>query len=170
MPPSKKTKSLAATLQNLTGQFNATFPNSSDPGGSAFSRAPYSSQNIRSLVLQGYDYLDFDSNSGEITTNGVNTSNRRTLRITMESDITSGTHTFSHTVSGKILAVDYGEMEKTGNSFNLSMFSADEATLELEISADGRRYTAKRFDIKVTTTSGAPLDIKADFDIYLTFA
>lgn len=158
---------IAGELQNITGEINAIFPNIADPSGNSFLRAPYHSQRIQSLRFGSNEFTRFNTSSGAGTTSQTMTGDHRTLSFSLKQGIMSGTYRFPGGAGNELQDVDYGEIVNVGGSHHLQNLTPIEATLELEVSADGRHLIAKRFDMTVKTLKEVLLNIKADFDIYL---
>ena len=152
-------------LQNITGEINAIFP--ADPDGLTFLRAPYHSQRIQSLRIGSNELTRFSTSSGAGTINQGATGDHRTLSFNLKEGIKSGTYLFPGGAGNELQDVVYGEIANVEGSYNLQNLTPIEATLELEVSTDGRHLTAKRFDMTVKTHKEVTLTIKADFDIYL---
>lgn len=157
----------AGELQNITGEVNAIFPNTAGPSGNPFLRVPYHSQRIQSIRFGTNEYIMINSSSGSGSTSEVITGDNRQLNFSFKQGITSGTYKFPDGAGDHLMGVAYGEIVNLDGKHFLQSFTATEATLELEVSNDGRHYKSKRFEIIVKTNKGVTLNIETDFDLYL---
>jgi hypothetical protein len=155
-----------ATLQNITGELNARFPVSTNPGETSFARAHYHSSNLRYNTIFLIDDINFSSSSGAHIEDTYITSDDREFVIHLKKDITSGTYSYPSPDS-PITQLSYSEMRFSDDRYMRRSLEVLEATLELEVTAESR-YTSKNLSITIKTTTGAILYIKADFDIYLS--
>lgn len=158
----------AGEIQNITGEVRATFPDLADPSGRSFLRADFKSKSVSSLRFPGESSLDISSSSGGAGNSSFTTDDLRTIQFRLKDGITSGTYKFINGQGDKLLTATYAERAKTDNSYYLTPKTADEATLVLVVSDNGRRYTSNDFLITVKTSKGITLTIKVEFDIYLT--
>ncbi|WP_415757763.1 hypothetical protein [Pseudomonas sp. LT1P18] len=165
-----KNAAQATKLQNITGEFNAIFPNAVTPANAPYSRAPYRSQSLHNLAHLDEEFIDIKSVSGGRPVQSLFTGDLRELSLKIKKGTTSGTYKYKPGVDGAILDVRYGEMgfSEVTNNYVLLQERAIEATLILQVSEDERYYSSNSFDIKVLTSNGITLDIKADFKVYLT--
>jgi hypothetical protein len=154
-----------ATLQNLTGEFNATFPVSGDPGETSFARAPYHSSDLSYIDAFFLKDINFNTQSGTLPSDTYRTSDARAFSVHLKKGITSGTYRFPD-VDSPFTMLQYSEMRYMSDRFISIQLDIVEATLELDV-IDERRYTAKALSIKAKTPTGSILNINADFDIYL---
>jgi len=155
-----------ATLQNITGEFNARFPASTHPGETSFSRAPYHSSNLSYDTIFLIEDININSRSGTLSDNNYITSDGREFEICLKKGITSGTYSYPSPDS-QITQLRYSEMRFLNDRYISWSLEILEATLDLEVTAESR-YTSKNLSIKAKTTTGSILHIKADFDIYLS--
>jgi archaellum component FlaF (FlaF/FlaG flagellin family) len=162
-----KANASAETLQNITGEFNATFPISANPGETSFARAPYHSSNLFYDTTFLIEDINFYSHSGTNSLDNYRTSDRREFEIHLKRGITSGTYRYPD-LDSPITMLRYNEMRYINDRYTSWSLEILEATLELEV-IDGRRYVTKNLSIKAKTTTGAILNINADFDVYLSW-
>lgn len=152
-------------LQNITGDFQATFPASINPGETSFTRAPYRSSEIYYLLPPLTNHINFHSSSGSQKPDTYTVRDGRTFTIELKQGITSGIYTFP-SADGQIKRLEYGEIRKMGDNYRLTNLEIVEAKLDLEVT-DGRHYASKDLFITAKTTTGTPFFIKANFDIHL---
>lgn len=154
-----------ATLQNITGEFNARF--FSDPSGTSIVRAPYHSSTLRYNTLFLIPDLNFTSRSGTLSSLTDITSDARAFEIHLKQGVTSGTYQYPSPGS-PITLLRFDEMRWASNEYLSLSLEIVEATLVLEVT-DDRHYVSRDLSITAKTTTGANLYIKADFDIYLAW-
>ncbi|WDR35766.1 hypothetical protein NN484_25290 [Pseudomonas serboccidentalis] len=157
-----QTANSARQLENLTGEFNATFTNNIAPGEARF---PYHSQTLQSSMPNVTELLDFDSQSGVTAAHPSFTNDKRSIRMTLNSNITSGTYTFPQ--DEVIRNVTYGEVKKFDPEFQFTSQKATKAELKLNITENGRRYSGElNFEV---VNNGETLTITSTFDVVLHF-
>ena len=152
-------------LQNITGDFQATFPASTNPGETSFTRAPYRSSEFYYMLPPLTNNINFHSSSGSQKPDTYTVRDGRTFTIELKQGITSGIYTFP-SAGGQIIRLEYGEIRKMGDNYRLTNLEIVEAKLDLEVT-DGRHYASKDLFITAKTTTGTPFFIKANFDIHL---
>jgi hypothetical protein len=108
-----------------------------------------------------------NTSTGTGTTSQITTGDHRILYFQLKEGITSGTYTYPDPTDNGLLQVTYGEMINSGGTHYLQNLPISEATLELEVSPDGRHLRSPRFHIVAKTHKEVILNIEADFDIYL---
>ncbi|MCP1472510.1 archaellum component FlaF (FlaF/FlaG flagellin family) [Pseudomonas sp. EB276 TE3739] len=155
----------SARLQNLSGEFNARFPVSAEPGETSFARAPYHSSGLNYIDAFFQEDINFNTQSGRVYLDSYITSDARSFSVHLKKGITSGTYSYP-SVGSPFTLVKYNEMRYMGDGYLDWSLDILEATLELEVT-DERRYVAKALSIKAKTPTGSVLNINADFDIYL---
>ncbi|WP_146774719.1 MULTISPECIES: hypothetical protein [unclassified Pseudomonas] len=155
----------AATLQNITGEFNARF--FSDASGTSIARAPYHSSSLTYDTLFLIPDINFSSQSGTLSSLNDTTSDRRKFEIHLKQGVTSGTYQYPSPGS-PITLLRFDEMRWVFDQYMRWSLDIVKATLVLEVT-DDRHYVAKDLSITAKTPTGADLYIKADFDIYLAW-
>lgn len=161
---SKRTPA-STRLQNLTGEFNATFPVSAEPGETSFARAPFHSSGLNYTDAFFLEDINFNTQSGTVYPDTYITSDARSFSVHLKKEITSGTYHYP-SVGSPFTLLQYSEMRYVGDGYINWSLDILEATLELEVT-DERRYHAKTLLVKAKTPNGLILNINADFDIYL---
>lgn len=152
----------AGTLQNLSGEFKATFTSDTVSGAA---RYQYQSQQLQNNLAAAPEYLDFYSTSSSSPDSQSITNDRRSIRIIFRSDLAPGTYEFPP--EGAIRNVIYSEVQKVGIGFYDTSHIATNARLELKITEDGRRYSGKLdFDVLI---NGETLTVNSHFDVVLHF-
>lgn len=152
-------------LQNITGDFQATFPASINPGDTSVTRAPYRSSEFYYLLPPLTNNINFHSSSGSQKPDAYIVRDGRIFRIELKQGITSGIYTFP-SADGQIISLEYEEIRKMDGSYRSTKLEIVEAKLDLGVT-DGRHYASKDLFITAKTTTGTPFFIKANFDIHL---
>jgi hypothetical protein len=153
----------AGVLQNLSGEFKATFTSETIAGEARF---PFHSQTIRSSLGNVAEFLEFNCHSGETLIQQSITNDDRSIQIILKSDLAPGTYVFPP--DGAIKNVTYSEVQKVGTSYHTQTYTATKAELELSITQDRRRYTGLlKFEVLI---NGETLKINSSFDVVLHFS